>query len=264
MLIVTLALAGCTMMPAYERPVPPVATRYPTVGTTNAGPAADIAWQDFFADERLQALIGLALTNNLDLRVAVLNIEQSQAQYRITRSASSPAVTAGGSFTRAQAAGATSDQWSASLGATAYEVDLFGRVRRLNRQALEKYLATTEARRNAQISLVAEVATQYFAWCEAGEQLQLARQTLVAVREYYDLNKATFDAGAGNELDFRTAEGQVSTARINVLTYERQLAPVDDLRRFPRLTSKAPGSPGAPSLVLGETPHGKDFSPPVW
>jgi multidrug efflux system outer membrane protein len=133
-----------------------------------------------------------------------------------------------GSYTRQRASGVTSDQWSASLGTTAYEVDLFGRVRSLNRQALEKYLATAEARRSAQISLVAEVANQYFTLRQAEEQLQLARQTLASVQGSYGLNKATFDAGASNELDLRTAEGQVQTAKINALTYERQVAQAEN------------------------------------
>ena len=223
-----LALSGCVMIPNYERPAAPVAGRYPGVAQTNESHAADIGWQNVFADERLKQLIGLALTNNLDLRVAVLNVEQSQAQYRITRSSSFPTVDGGGSYTRAHASGITADQWSASLGTTAYEVDLFGRVRSLNRQALEKYFATAEAKRGAQISLVAEVANEYFALREAEEQLQLARQTLTAVRESYDLNKTAFDAGASSELDLRTAEGQVQTATINVLTYERQRAQAEN------------------------------------
>ena len=224
-----LALSGCTMIPKYERPAAPVAAQYP--GATELrreSAASDIAWQSFFVEERLKKLIELALANNRDLRVAILNVEQSCAQYRITRSASFPGVEAGGSFTRQHASGITSDQWSASLGTTAYELDLFGRVRSLNKQALEKYLATAEARRSAQISLVAEVASEYFTLRETEEQLQLARQTLQAVRESYDLNKATFDAGASNELDMRTAEGQVQTAKINVLTYERQLAQAEN------------------------------------
>src|SRR5882757_824705 len=98
----------------------------------------------------------------------------------------------------------------------------------VNRQALEQYFATTEARRTAQISLVAEVATQYFALREAQEQLQLARQTLQAVQESYDLNKVAFDAGQVNEVDLRTAEGQVQTAMTNIATYERQLAQADN------------------------------------
>jgi multidrug efflux system outer membrane protein len=220
-----LALTGCTMIPKYERPAAPVAAQYPGATGTNAAPvAADIAWREVFADERLKQLIELALANNRDLRVAVLNVEQSRAQYRITRAASFPTVDGGASYTRSHASGLTVDQWSASLGTTAYELDFFGRVRSLNKQALEKYFATEEAQRSAQISLVAEVADEYFTLRQAEEQLQLARQTLGTVQESYTLNKATFDAGASSELDLRTAEGQVQTARINVLSYERRIA----------------------------------------
>ena len=121
-----LALAGCTMIPKYERPTAPVAAQYP--GGTNVQSqaetnAADLAWRDVFVDDRLQELIQLAITNNRDLRVAVLNVEQSRAQYRMTRSASFPTVQGSGGFTRSHAADMTSEQWSASLGTTAYELD---------------------------------------------------------------------------------------------------------------------------------------------
>jgi multidrug efflux system outer membrane protein len=214
-----LALTGCTMIPQYERPVAPVAAQFPETTATNAAPASEILWENVFTDERLKALIELALANNLDFRVAALNVEQSRAQYRITRAESFPTVDGGGSFTRLHAAGVTADSWSASIGTTAYEVDFFGRVRSLNRQALEKYFATAEAKRSAQISLVAEVASQYFTLRQAEAQLELAKQTLAAVQESYALNKATFDAGGSSELDLRTAEGQVQTAKINVLSY---------------------------------------------
>ncbi|HWY31131.1 MAG TPA: efflux transporter outer membrane subunit [Candidatus Acidoferrum sp.] len=223
---VALVFSGCTMMPKYERPPAPVAAEYPVVSQTNESHAADISWQDFLPEDRLKKLIGLALTNNLDFRVAMLNVEQSRAQYRITRSASLPTMNGSGSFTRANANDRTVNEWSASLGTTAYEVDLFGRVRSLNRQALETYFATAEAQRSAQITLVAEVADEYFALREAEEQLRLAQQTLAAVHESYYLNQATFDAGASSELDLRTAESQVETAKINVLTYERQIVQV--------------------------------------
>jgi len=183
-----------------------------------------LGWRDFIAEPRLQKLVELALTNNLDLRVAVLNVEQSRAQYRITRSASFPEVSGSGSFSRSHANDLTYNQWSASLGTSAYEVDLFGRVRSLNRQALEKFFSTDEARRAAQISLVAEVATEYFALRQAEEQLALAQSTLKAVQDSYDLNQASFNAGGISELDLRTAEGQVETAQINVLVAERQRA----------------------------------------
>ncbi len=223
-----LIASSCTTIPKYERPAASVAGQYPGIKQTDEGRTAEIAWQIFFADERLKKLIELALSNNLDLRVAVLNVEQSRAQYRITRAKSLPIVNAGGSYTRSHARDVTSDQWSASLGTTAYELDLFGRVRSLNQQALEKYFATEAARHNAQISIVAAVAGEYFALRQAEEQTRLAQQTLKAVQESYELNKATFAAGASNELDLRTAEGQVQTAKINVLTYERLSAQAEN------------------------------------
>jgi multidrug efflux system outer membrane protein len=223
-----LLLTGCTMIPKNERPVAPVEAQYPGVQAANVSAAAALSWTNYFADERLKQLIDLALTNNCDFQVALLNVEQSRAQYRITRSSSLPTVDASGSFQKSYANGATSDQWSASLGSTAYEVDLFGRVRSLNRQALEKYFATVEGKRSAQVSLVAEVATEYFTLRQAEEQIALAKQTLQTVQDSYALNKATFDAGACSELDLRTAEGQVQTAKINLLGFERDRAQAEN------------------------------------
>jgi multidrug efflux system outer membrane protein len=259
-----LSVCGCTLIPRYERPAAPVAAQFPDApAQPSAATAADISWRDFIADERLVRLIELALANNRDLRVAVLNVEQSRAQYRITRSASFPTVDATGSYTRQESAGftfapgvnsgnVTTSAWGLSVGITAYELDLFGHVRSLNRQALEQYLSTEEARRSAQILLVSEVATQYFTVRQAQEQLDLARRTLQAVQESYRLNKVEFDAGQINELDLRTAEGQVQTAQFNVLTYERQLAQAQN----------------ALVLLLGESlptdlPPGRDFDDPA-
>lgn len=222
-------LSACTLIPSYQRPASPIASQFPGNATDDATiSAAELSWNEFFRDQRLKQLISLALNNNRDLRVAVLNVEQSRAQYRITHSASYPALDASGAFTRQRSSGVTVSEWDAGVGITAYEFDLFGRVRSLNQQALETYLATEESRRSTQISLVAEVATQYFALREAQEQLQLARQTLASVQQSYDVNKISFDAGEANELDMRTAEGQVQTAKFNVLSYERQLAQAEN------------------------------------
>ena len=230
MLTAALLTAGCTMMPQYERPAAPVAGSYLAATGTNAPSAANLGWSEVFTDERLKKLVELALTNNLDLRVAVLNVEQSRAQYRITRSASLPTVNGSASYTRSHADGVTAEQWNASLGTVAYEVDFWGRVRSLNRQALEKYFATDAARRSAQVSLVAEVATEYFTLREVAEQIQLAQSTLQTVQESCNLNQAMFDAGASSELDLREAQAQVATAKINLLTYQRQQAEaVNDL-----------------------------------
>ena len=214
------------MVPKYARPAAPVAGQFPGNAASQFGTNAvpDIAWRDFFADERLKKLIELALANNRDLRVAVLNVEQSRAQYRITKSASYPGAQAAGSYSRSGDFHTASDQWSASIGTTSYELDLFGHVRSLNAQALEKYFASEEARRSSQISLVAEVANQYFTQRQLEEQILVTRQTLTAVEESYRMNRIRFDAGENNELDLRSSEGQVLSARLNLSSYERQLA----------------------------------------
>jgi multidrug efflux system outer membrane protein len=130
-----------------------------------------------------------------------------------------------------------------SVGTTSYEVDLFGRVRSLNQQALETYFSSDETRRSTQISLVAQVATQYLDLLEEQEQLALARQTLAAVQVQYDLNKRSFDAGADSELDVATANAQVQTARVQVFEYERL---VDQAANYLSLLVGAPLPAGLP------------------
>lgn len=224
-----LVLSGCTMIPPYERPGAPVADSFPGGRKSPGGrAAADISWRNFFADARLRKLIELALANNRDLRVAMLNVERSRAQYGIARAEKYPAINADGGFRRQGAQGTTTNLWSASIGSNSYELDLFGRVHSLNVQALEQYFAAEEGRRSAQIALVAQVAAQYCTLRQAQEQLELARQTLAAVEESYKLNQITREAGSTSELDLRTSEAQVQTARINILTYERQAAQAEN------------------------------------
>jgi multidrug efflux system outer membrane protein len=238
-----LALAGCTLAPKYHRPPAAISPAWPPVpeeseSRTNASavPAADIGWREFFRDPRLRRLVELALTNNPDLRVAVLNVEQSRAQYRIRRAALFPEIDATGSGTRQRLPGdlsgtgepLTASRYSLSLGTTSYEFDLFGRVRSLKAAALENYFATMEARRSAQIALVAEVGNAYLLERALTEQLAVARQTLTAVQASYELTKRSYEAGVVSELDLRTAEGQVQTARSAVAAYEQQLAVAED------------------------------------
>src|SRR5882724_8986024 len=243
-------LAGCTLAPKYERPVAPVSQAWPS-GPAYAGnesgrfmtnAAAEIGWREFFQDARLQKLIDLALTNNRDLRVAVLNVEQSRAQYRIQRADLLPTISADASGTRQRTPGdvlgagtgfgpnhaVTFSQYRSSVGVTAYQLDLFGRVRSLNKQALENYFATEEARKSAHIALVAEVAIQYLTGRQLNEQLTLTRQTLAAVQSSYDLNKRSFEVGTASELDLQTSAAQVQTARANVAIFERQLAQAEN------------------------------------
>ena len=227
-----LALTGCTLAPGYKQPGLPVAATWPDQEPAGAdghatNVVAGIGWRDFFRDPSLQEVIGLALTNNRDLRVAVLNAEIARAQYRIQRAQLVPDIDANGSFVRQRSPSfelfpglsAVNSQYSVNLGTTAYEVDLFGRIRSLKAQALENYFATGEARRAARITLVAEVANQYLARLELEKQLAIARQTLATVQSAYELNQQSFEAGGISELDLRTAEAQVAAATVSVASY---------------------------------------------
>ena len=164
------------MIPSYERPAAPVPATYPAETAPAAAaaspPAAEIDWQRFFADPRLKRLIDLALVNNRDLRVAVLNIEQARALYDVRRADEWPTLGVGGSAARA----ATRQRhvgtvYTVGAAVTGYELDLFGRVRALSEAALSQYLATAEARKAVQISLVAASRTAYLTLLADDEQL---------------------------------------------------------------------------------------------
>lgn len=224
-----LALSACTMAPRYERPVAPVVLDQVEQAATQA---ADIGWRDFYQNQQLQTLIEQALDNNRDLRVAALTVEQVRAQYRIQRAQLLPSINVTGSGTRQRVAEAVSEtgesyiaeQYTAGVGIAAYELDLFGRVQSLKNAALERYLATDEARKSAQLSLVAEVADAYFTWVANTELKSLADSTLQARQDSYDMVRQRYESGLASELDLSQAATALHTARVDAALYQRQLA----------------------------------------
>ena len=231
-LALAVVLAGCsTLAPHYERPAAPVPAVFPTASASGQA-AADIDWRDFFADTKLRSLIDLALANNRDLRVAVLNIAQARAQYRVQDAATWPTLNATGSGSASRTPASLSGtgqavvghQYSASIGTSAYELDLFGRVRSLNAQALESYLATAEARRSTHISLVAEVASAYLTWSADLDRLALARQTLQSQSDTYGLTQRRFELGTDSALTLRQQQTSVESARVDMANYTAQVA----------------------------------------
>ena len=232
-----LAVAGCTLAPKYRRPEAPVAAEFPAAAVAEpAGPAAvpasDLGWRDVFGDPRLQALVALALERNRDLRVSALNVELVRAQYRIQRAAELPQLNAQASITTqripadlsASGKATTVEAWSVGAAVTGFELDLWGRVRSLSNAALEQWFATDEARRSAQLSLVAEVANQYLASRALDAQVALARSTLETVEASAGLTRRAAEAGRVADIDLRTAEAQVETARFNLAAAEQQRA----------------------------------------
>ncbi|ALC15686.1 RND efflux system, outer membrane lipoprotein, NodT family [Desulfuromonas soudanensis] len=269
-------LAGCgTLAPNYTRSAPPVPVSwpegpaYPATALPAASPVlSEMAWRDFFSDEKLKALIGLALENNRDLRVAALNIERARAQYRIQRAELFPSVGASGegSVSRLSESlspagkGETIDQYGVGVGLSSYELDFFGRVRSLKGRALEEFFATEEARRSAQITLVSEVARGYLVLAADRERLALARQTLTSHQATHDLTRRRFDVGVASALEVRQAQTSVDSTRVDIARYTGLVAEDENALSFLAGTSlRAELLPDAPVnsvTLLDEIPAG--------
>ncbi|MQA18930.1 efflux transporter outer membrane subunit [Rugamonas rivuli] len=242
-------LSACSMAPTYQRPAAPVAAAFPadTAGAAartsvplplaaGAREAVDTGWRDYFADPRLQQLIAAALENNRDLRTAALRIEEARAQYDIQSADRLPNLNANAAVTKAKTpaflspSGQTSigKRYDAGLAISAFELDFFGRVKSLNDAALAAYLATSEARQAAQISLVAQVAQAYYTERAYAEQYALAQQTYDARARTYKLTQQRAEVGASSRLDLRSSETLMETARAAALTLARQRAQADN------------------------------------
>ncbi|UZT95688.1 AdeC/AdeK/OprM family multidrug efflux complex outer membrane factor [Pseudomonas koreensis] len=227
-------LAGCSLIPEYQRPASPSAAQYPQ-GAVYPAPKPAAArtedWRTLFNDPALQQLIESALVNNRDLRVAALNVEAFQAQYRIQRADLLPAVSANASESRqrmppsvTRSKAMINSTYAVNLGVSAYELDFFGRVRSLSEQALQTWLATEQARRSAELSLVANVANAYLTWRADQELLELTRQTLAADQQSLRLTTRNREAGKSSALEQAQAQTSVDSSRANLARYKRQVA----------------------------------------
>jgi outer membrane protein, multidrug efflux system len=280
-LLATGALSGCSLAPQFVRPDAPVAASYPVASSAASAnattDASALGWRQFFPDQRLQGLIATALENNRDLRSAALRIQEARAQYNIQSADLLPTVYAGASAARTRTPAALSptgtslisNSYQVGLNPAAFELDFFGRVRSLNDAALAQYLATEEAQRSAQISLVAAVAQAYLAERAFAEQQVLAQQTLEGRRTAFQLAQKRFDVGASSALDLRLNDTLVQSARVSYVTLTRQRAqaenalvllvgaPITDTAPAPTLSNEQLVTdipPGLPSELLTRRP----------
>lgn len=257
---------------------PPAATDAPDVSA--------IGWRDFFVDERLRRVIALGLENNRDLRVAAANVLQARARYRVQRAGIVPTTSLSGSatytnnvFGAAGASGAAAgggtgtgagtgtgtgtggtgagvgassgdlEFYSVNAGFSAFELDLFGRVRNLGRAALEQYFASEEAQRATRISLIAEIATAWLTYASDQDQLAISQNTLTAFQQTLDLTRAQFRIGVASELEARQAETNYQAARNDIAVLRTRIA--QDKNALDLLL----GAPADPTLLptsLGE------------
>lgn len=225
-LTVVLLLGACSLTPVLEKPLAPLPASYGEAAApaSPAANAADLGWQAMFGDPRLRALIDLALKNNRDLRLALLNVQSVRAQFDIQDSNRLPTLTANAGLVKQRAAGVVDSQKSAGLSVSAFELDVFGRVAALSESAFARYLASDENRRAVQISLVGAVADAYFAQRLAEEQLQLTDRTLADWQRSLELARQLKSARQRSGLDVAEAEGQVATAQADREARQRAVA----------------------------------------
>lgn len=246
-------LSACSLTPEYERPAAPVPTTFAGSVSEAAVPVLP-AWSDFVADDRLRQVVTLALQNNRDLRVAMANVEQVRAQYRIQRANQAPTVNLGVTGNRqASEGGDITSTYTAGLLVSAWEIDFFGRLGSLKEAALAQYLASEESARAAQTSLVASVISTWLSLQADEELLSFTQQTQATREDSLRLTRLRFDNGAASALDLRQAESLAASARATLAQQQRQRS--QDLNALALLVGQA-----VPASLLPSVPKAVDRS----
>ena len=245
-------LAGCAVGPNYKRPSIQTPDQYRgTPAQPSAASLAETRWPDLYQDEALKQLIAVALEHNLDLSLATERVEEARAQFRITGADRYPFLYAAGEFSanRGSLIGANPDippgtslnvSFTQAGLALSWELDLWGRLRRLTEAARAQYLATEEARRGVMVSLIADTAGTYFTLRERDLELDIARGTRDNAARNLQLVHLRHDHGAATALDVHQAEELLFIASAQIAGTERDIAQAEN----------------ALSLLLGQVPGG--------
>ncbi|MEG2580808.1 efflux transporter outer membrane subunit [Comamonas sp.] len=230
------ALSACNLAPKFVQPalsVPDaVSAQAGTPAVANAPALSYAQAQAWIQSSQLREVVALALTHNRDLRIAVENIEKARAQYGITRADLLPSITAQGQGTRSRTSAdlnsngqsSISEQFTAQLGFTSYEIDFWGRVRNLSEAGLQAFLQSEENQRNVQIGLVADVSNAWLSLAGDMARLQLAKDTLASREKAYALTKRMFEIGSTSGLVLAQNLSTVETARADVAAFTSQVA----------------------------------------
>lgn len=232
-----LTASACSMTPDYVRPTAPVAPSWPVgdayLRQTEAA-LPSVGFRDVFRDPRLQRLIETGLANNRDLRVAAANIVAARAQYRVQRANIFPRVDAGGNYTRSQTSGAgtgagggfgrSGTTLSTDIGISAFEIDLFGRLRSLSDAALNRYFATEAAARATRLTLVGDIADAWLTYAADRSLLVTAQDTVVSARRSVDLTRARLSGGIAPRTDLAQALQILGQAEADVAAQTTAIA----------------------------------------
>ena len=274
-------LAGCTVGPNYKRPAVAVPDSYRGAAAAAAEASlADAKWPDVFPDETLKRLISTAIEHNFDLALASERIEEARARYRIAGANQFPFVYGGVSETGTQTAVIGSAvnppstrpeaiSYSQVGAALSWELDLWGRIRRLKESARADYLATEEDRRGVMVSLIANVAGGYFTLRERDLELEIARGTHEIADRNLNLVRLRHEHGAATGLDVHQAEQFLYLATVREASVERDIGQAENALSL--LLGSLPGDiprgkpidgfalppelpPGLPSSLIGRRP----------
>jgi multidrug efflux system outer membrane protein len=273
-----LILASCAVGPNYKRPgfnLPSEFRGPPIPAATNS--LADLPWWQVFKDENLHELIRAAVTNNYDLRIAITRVEQSRAVLMENRALYFPQLDYRGNLARGKNAvnGFTTFEAGqitdviALAGNASWELDLWGRIRRLNESARAQLLASEEARRDVMITVISEVATAYFQLLALDRGIEIARRTTNSFGESLRIFSERYQGGIVSKLETSAAEANLASAAATVPDLERQIVLVENrinilLGRNPGPVSRQQGllqqevpaeiPPGLPSSLLERRP----------
>ena len=227
-LTLALLLAGCSLAPKYVRETPPVPVSWPAGDAYLRQSEATlpvVSYRDVFTDVRLQALVGQALANNRDLRVAAANLAAARARVQVQRAAQLPQVGVGAGVTRRSSdAGGVATTWDASGGVSSFELDLFGRLANATRSQQETALATEAAARTVRLGLVADLANAWAQHAADAELLRIAQATAATARRSVELNQALLRGGVAPRSDVSQAEQILATAEADLAAQTTALA----------------------------------------
>jgi multidrug efflux system outer membrane protein len=275
-LLCIFALAGCTVGPRYQRPKVDAPEKFRGDAAAPTNSLGDIPWWELFRDETLQVLIRTALTNNYDVRIAAARVEQARAILAENRAGYFPQLTYEGAAGVGKNAengspfpGLGHTEWFEAVGNVSWEIDLWGRIRRLNESARAQFFATREARTNVMLTLIANVAQDYFQLLALDQELRIAWDTTNSFGQSLKLFTERLRGGVASKLETSAAEAAEAAAAATVPELERQIVVEENQIRIllgmnpgpilgrKKLLEELPAPdvpPGLPSALLERRP----------
>ncbi len=258
-LCLTLLFVGCAVGPNYKRPVIGSPASYRGASENSNATFTELTWWELYQDAALQSLIRQALTNNYDLQIAIARIEQARAIAMQARAQFVPSVDYNGAVSRGRNDvfgsafpnnGAIVNSTVATLNAF-WEVDLWGRVRRLNESARAQFLASEEARRGIRLSLLSDVATAYFELLELDQELEIAGRTTNSFAESLRIFSQRVEGGTASALESSRAEAALDDAAAAVPAIRQRISATEN--QLCVLLGRNPGSIERPAPLLSQT-----------